>query len=376
MRYGSRLFFHPKLYDLRGTDKLFLRAMTENIRHHQARCPEYAALLARQGFDPGILQAIGDLAKIPPLPTLFLKHHTLYSASPKHLMLKSTTSGTSGQTSQMGLDLASAWHGLGMILGTFLTHRLVSLRPTNHIILGYQPARHNQIGAVKTAYAMTFAALPVHREYALQDTGTSYTLNLEGVKQALIRYEKQGLPVRFMAFPAYFAFLLRELRESGIKLHLHPRSMVFLAGGWKQFFAERVDKPTLYDLSHEYLGIGDDRIKEFFGAVEHPIAYFDCPNHHFHVPIYSRVIIRDTDLKPVEYGVPGILNLLTPMMTSMPFLSVMTDDLAVLHPGESCGCGNPAPYFEVLGRVGLADIKTCAAGAAELLQVKQKGDGA
>ena len=29
-----------------------------------------------------------------------------------------------------------------------------------------------------------------------------------------------------------------------------------------------------------------------------------------------------------------------------------------------------APYFDVLGRVGLADIKTCAAGAAELLNVK------
>jgi hypothetical protein len=62
------------------------------------------------------------------------------------------------------------------------------------------------------------------------------------------------------------------------------------------------------------------------------------------------------------------------MLTSMPFCSVMTDDLAVLHPGGSCGCGNPAPWFDVLGRVGLSDIKTCAAGAAELLQVRQDGD--
>ncbi|HAL74394.1 MAG TPA: hypothetical protein DCM45_04780 [Clostridiales bacterium] len=83
---------------------------------------------------------------------------------------------------------------------------------------------------------------------------------------------------------------------------------------------------------------------------------------------------RDTRLQPVGFGEPGILNLMTPMMTSMPFCSVMADDLAVLYPGEPCGCGNSAPYFEVLGRVGLADIKTCAAGAAELLNIKVEGD--
>jgi hypothetical protein len=107
--------------------------------------------------------------------------------------------------------------------------------------------------------------------------------------------------------------------------------------------------------------------------VEHPIAYFDCPNHHFHVPIYSRVIIRDLNMRPVSYGEPGILNLITPMMTSMPFVSVMTDDLAVMHPGEKCACGISSPYFEILGRVGLADIKTCAANASELLDIKKAG---
>jgi phenylacetate-coenzyme A ligase PaaK-like adenylate-forming protein len=370
MSSANRLFYHRRLYDLKRTDALFVRAELENVRHHMARCPEYAEILTRQGFSLDSVKTVEDLWRIPPIPTAFLKRHTLYSVSPKHLMFQSTTSGTSGRVSRMGLDWTSAWRGLGMVLGTFLTHRLVSLRPTNHVVLGYEPAKRNRIGAVKTAYAMTYAALPIHRVYALKDIGKDYVLNLDGIRKALLRYEKQGLPVRFMGFPAYFMFLLRELQEAGVHLKLHPKSMVFLAGGWKQFLAEKVDKPTLYAKSQEVLGIGGDRIKEFFGAVEHPIAYFDCPNHHFHVPVYSRVIIRDTALRPVGFGEPGLLNLLTPMMTSMPFSSVMTDDLAVLHPGEACSCGNPSPYFDVLGRVGLADIKTCAAGAAELLNVK------
>lgn len=373
MSFGTRLFYRRGLYNTEATNNLFVRAMIENVRHHQAHCPEYADILLRQGFAPDDIKSIDDLWKIPPIPTLYLKRHTMYSASPGHLFMKSTTSGTSGRTSRMDLDITSAFRGLGMVTGTFFSHRLISPRPTNFIVLGYQPAKRNKMGVVKTAYATTFTALTIHREYALKDTGSEYILNIEGIKSALLRFEKSGLPVRFIGFPPYFIFLIRELQESGIKVKLHPKSLVMLAGGWKQFMAEQVDKPTLYAMSEEVLGIGSDRIREFFGAVEHPISYADCPNHHFHVPIYSRVIIRDTELRPVRYGVPGMLNLLTPMLTSMPFCSVMTDDLAVMHPGSDCGCGITSPYFDILGRVGLADVKTCAASASELLDVKQKG---
>ncbi len=373
MNFGHRLFFQKNIYNLKNTDDLFLNAILENINHHTNNCTDYAKILSQQGFSIKDVKTIEDIYKIPPIPTLFLKNHTLYSSPKNKLMLKSTTSGTSGKVSEMALDLSSAWRGLGMVLETFFTNKLVSLRPTNYIVLGYQPSKRNKIGAVKTAYATTYAAPGLHREYALKDNGTDYVLNMDGIKNALIRYEKMGLPVRFMGFPAYFMFLVKELLESGIKLKLHPKSLVILAGGWKNFFTEEVDKDTLYTMSEKALGLVGDNIREFFGAVEHPIPYFNCPNHHFHVPIYSRVIIRDLNMQPVGFGVPGMLNLITPMMTSMPFVSVMTDDLAVMHPGEECGCGISSPYFEVLGRVGLADIKTCAANASELLNIKKGG---
>jgi phenylacetate-coenzyme A ligase PaaK-like adenylate-forming protein len=376
MSYGSRLFYSRKLYDLEKTDALFIKAVVENLRRHQARCPEYAAILTRQRFHIEDIKTITDIENIPPIPTLFLKDHPMYSAPPHRLMFKSTTSGTSGKVSEMGLDWPSALRGLGMILRTMTAHRLLSPRPTNFVVLGYEPSKRNKIGAAKTAYAVTYTAPAVHRVYALKDTGTSYLLNIDGLRDALLRFGKQGLPVRFMGFPAYFMFLLRELLASGIRLKLHPKSLVILAGGWKQYFSERVEKRELYAMSKETLGLGEDRIREFFGAVEHPIAYFDCPHHHFHIPVYSRVIIRGTDMRPLRYGEPGLLNLITPMMTSMPFTSVMTDDVAVLHPGGDCPCGIKSPYFEVLGRAGLADIKTCAAGAAELLNARERAGAA
>ncbi|MBQ8167584.1 MAG: acyl-protein synthetase, partial [Lachnospiraceae bacterium] len=118
----------------------------------------------------------------------------------------------------------------------------------------------------------------------------------------------------------------------------------------------------------EVLDIDEDHIVEFFGAVEHPILYTDCKCHHFHVPIYSRVIIRNPDdFSPVEHGNVGLVNLRTPMIHIAPLLSVMTDDLGILHK-EKCPCGASSTWLEIIGRVGVSDIVTCAAGADEYLK--------
>ena len=68
----------------------------------------------------------------------------------------------------------------------------------------------------------------------------------------------------------------------------------------------------------------------------------------------------------------GLVNLITPLIRATPVLSVMTDDLGYLSPAEDCPCGIRSPYLTILGRVGLNDITTCAAGAAAILG---KGEG-
>lgn len=171
-----------------------------------------------------------------------------------------------------------------------------------------------------------------------------------------------------MGFPAYTYFLLREMERRGISVKLPKKSKILLGGGWKQFYAEQADKETFYRLAKKVLYIDDSNIIEFYGAVEHPIMYTHCQNHHFHIPAYSRVIIRDPDsFNPLPYGSVGLVNLITPMVAATPVLSVMTDDLGVLHSGGECGCGIQTPYLEIIGRVAPDSIKTCAAGANEIL---------
>jgi hypothetical protein len=225
------------------------------------------------------------------------------------------------------------------------------------------------MGAVKTAMGVTRFAPALHREFVLKKTADGYQPDWFGVLSALRRYEAMRLPVRFVGFPAFLHRLLMALRRENLTLRLSRQSLVLLGGGWKQFSDERIDKHALYAMAEERLGIPVARCRDFYSAVEHPVAYAECENHHMHVPAWSRVFIRDLrTLEPLGYGQPGFLSFVTPLVNSTPLLSVMMGDLAVLHDGRSCGCGIDAPYFEVLGRAGHAPLHNCAVSADALVR--------
>ena len=369
MDYRKKLFSLKNIYDMEYSDPVFLDAIKESIDFHRVSCPDYDKILTNKGFKTGYLKSVADLHLIPPIPTMFYKSYELFSVPENKMLIKSTTSGTKGIPTTVGLDMKTCVYGARMIWKTIAYHKLFSAIPTNYIVLGYQPNRHNKMGAVKTAFGSTFLAPPLRREYALKSNGAAYDLNIEGIKTSLFAYSKAAFPVRFVGFPAYLYFMMTMLKENNIRLSLHPKSKILLGGGWKQFHSDQVSKLEMYQMAEETLGINEQNIKEFFAVVESNVLFCDCINHHFHVPVYGRVIIRDVKtLEPVPNGMPGILNLISPITGSMPLGSILTDDLAIMYDGKNCGCGIQSPYFEILGRVGIQEIKTCAAGASELLK--------
>ncbi len=368
MSYRNKLFTYKKPYDLDGTNDVFLQAMRKNCLYQYEHCPDYARILDEKGFHPEDLKEYKDLEKLPFIPTLYFKRHEMFSMPQRRLLIKATSSGTSGSKSKMGFHFSSLYRGLRMVLRVGKYHGLFSLRPAHYLIFGYEPHSSNKIVFSKTAYGFTYFAPALSRSYALKYTGNGYQVDLEGLKQKLIKYSKGNAPVRTIGFPAYTYFLLKQMKEEGIRVTLPKGSVLTLGGGWKQFYAQEVSKRDFYELVQEILGIDEKHIIEFFGAVEHPILYTDCRCHHFHVPVYSRVIIRDVDtLEPLPGGSVGLVNLLTPMVDSVPILSVMTDDLGILHE-EKCSCGVESPWLEILGRVGIKDIVTCAAGADAIMK--------
>lgn len=367
-KYVRKLFSTKRPYDLEYSEHLFINAMRENAVFHYTHNQDYKRILDEAHFDPKTIKMMEDLYELPFIPTLYYKHHEMFSMPLSKMPIKATSSGTSGIRSKVGLDIRSLWRGFMMIISLFKYHKLWSIRPVTYIIFGYEPHKHNQAGIAKTAYGFTYVAPARRRIYAIRYTKDGYQVDLARIKQALIDASKKKTPVRTIGFPAYTYFLLKEMSAEGINIKLPKGSKITVGGGWKQFYAEKVDKKAFYQLVYEVLGVEEKDCIEFFGAVEHPILYTDCRYHHFHIPAYARVVIRDVNtLKPIEPGRIGLVNLMTPMVDATPLLSVMTDDLGILH-GEGCPCGEKSPWLEVIGRVGVKDIATCAQGAEEMLK--------
>lgn len=367
MKYRAKLF-RQKPYDQQASRELFCKAMLENFQFQYEHCEAYRKIAEHAGMKPDEAFSEEDITKIPPLPTLLFKHHHLYSMRKSQMFIKATSSGTKGKFSRIGFELSGLLCGLRMVLEVGKLRNLFSFVPSHYMVLGYKPHRSNQTAVAKTAFGVTLFTPALSRTYILKYRNGKYEPDFANMKQALLKHAKSAFPVRFIGFPSYTYFLLKQMEEEGVRLKLRKGSKVMLGGGWKRFYTQQVDKQELYELVEKVLGVKDCDVIEFFGAVEHPILYCDCPRHHFHVPVYSEVLIRDAEtLQSVPLGTVGLVNLLTPMVKATPILSVMTDDLGVLHEGKECGCGIDSPYLEVIGRVGVQDIKTCAAGAAEML---------
>lgn len=371
MSYRDRLFTSREAYSLNDkNNELFFHAVKENFEFQYNNCSDYRRIMDKLGFNPSMLTCYKDIEKIPPIPTLYFKTHHMLTMKKSRIIISATSSGTSrgNDKSFVGLNFKSCIRGVKMLKGVYGKRPVLSLRPSRFIVFGYEYNRHVQMAMAKSTYGSTFFAPALSKDYALRYTKEGYKLDLQNIKNKLIKYSKKKAPVRTVGFPAYTYFLLKQMKDEGIILKLPKGSLLTIGGGWKQFYAQKVDKNDFYKLVYEVLGIPEDHVIEFFSAVEHPIVYTDCSCHHFHIPKYSRVIIRDPKtLQPAGYNKVGLINLVTPMVDATPLVSVMTDDLGILH-SDKCSCGLSTPYLEIIGRVGAKGVITCANGANEYLK--------
>ncbi len=364
------LWAHEDPYDLEGTDGIFTDAMRQILRWHAARCPFYADWLRRNSFEPDSLKEISDLPSVPPLHANFYKTHVIKSRPDDEFVLTLTSSGTTGQKTQMFFDEWSLNASDKSADVQFGYYGRITDVPSEFMMYSYEPAPGVNTGTLRTRQMMRRYAPEHGLEYALKFNGSGHDFDLFGSIAALKRFEEGGRPVRILGFPAFLYFTLERMREMGYPpLKLNPDSLVMMGGGWKGFVDRQLSPQEFRDYVHERLGLPRTCCHETYGAVEHGVAYTDCDSHHLHVPIYSRAVVRDpVTLEPVKDGEKGFMNVISPMNTGVPVPSLLLGDMAVKHPAGSCGCGNPAPWFEILGRAGTSRNKSCAIAASEILR--------
>ncbi|MFE0172245.1 acyl-protein synthase [Streptomyces sp. NPDC059002] len=350
-------------------DALFAAAMAETNDWHAARSPFFRSLLADVPEAPA--PTVGADVRTPLVHATFFKRHEVLSVPRDDVFLHLTSSGTTGQKSQMFFDEWTIRAAQRMVARIFDHYGWITPdQPVNYLLYSYEPAPSMRLGTSFTDNYLCDFAPAKGVTHALRHTGEGHEFDVHGCISALRQYAEEGLPVRILGFPAFLHFTLERMRAQGMPpIELPAGSLVVLGGGWKGHADRQIGKAEFYARVTELLGVEPERIRDTFGSVEHCVPYIECSEHRLHVPVWSRAAVRDTrTLRPLGYGERGFLHLVSPYITSVPAQSVVMGDLASLHPAEECGCPLPTPWFTVHGRAGVSRNRSCAVAAAELLK--------
>lgn len=371
MTAREKLINLEDVYDQENSSEIFLEAMRDCVKHHMDNNEFFKKYMDEAGVKPEDIKSEDDLVKIPPIHANFFKKYEILSVPREQIVEHATSSGTTGQKSQMFFDQDSFDFGNAMVRNEFHHFGFLSDDPTNYLLFTYEPAQISKdLGTAKTDVGLLSYA-PVNQTFfALRYNGEGHDFDVYGTIKALEEYEEQGLPVRIFGFPSFLYFTVRQMKEMGHRpLKLNKKSMTMLGGGWKGYADKQIQKSELYAMVEEMLGIPAENCRDGYGSTEHSVPYFECPNHHFHIPVFSRMLIRDVKtLEPLPYGQPGFANFITPHLMSVPAVSVLMGDMAVLHDPKECGCGIKTPFMEIIGRAGTSKGKSCAITASELLK--------
>ncbi|MEV6951184.1 acyl-protein synthase [Streptomyces sp. NPDC051183] len=345
-------------------DALFAAAMAEINAWHTERSPFFRSLYEATGP--------GEKYRAPLVHANLFKRHEILSIEREDVHLHLTSSGTTGQKSQMFFDRWTIRSAQRMVARIFDRNGWITpAQEVNYLLSSYEPARDLNLGTSFTDNYLCDFAPAREVAYALRNTGKGgHEFDPFGCISALQRFERDDAPVRILGFPAFLWFTLERMRALGMPaLSLPEDSLVVLGGGWKGNADRRIGKDELYGRIHEQLGIPAERIRDTFGSVEHCVPYVECDRHSLHAPVWSRIAARSTrTLEPLPYGEAGYLHLVSPYITSVPAQSVVMGDLATVRPGSACGCGLETDWFTVHGRAGVSRNRSCAVAAAELMK--------
>lgn len=352
-------------------DAAFLGAMQEAVAWHLEHCAPYRELARRDGFTLSDLENLEDLVKVPHVFINVFKQYEILSIPRKAIALHLTSSGTTGQKSQVFFDQRSMARGLDMVNRGYEAMGMVRQDlPTNYLVFAYDPEEAKNVGTAFTDSNLTKLAPKHHSYHALRwdEALQTFTFRIDEAIATLQAYAEEGKPVRFIGFPAFLHRLISVMRDRNLqKLKLGPDSYVLTGGGWKTSESEKIEPEQFIAEVEEYLGLPGSNIRDGYGMVEHGVPYLQCEHHRFHVPTFSRACIREVStLEVLPPGEVGFLHLMTPFNLAMPTHSLLASDLATMD--LNCHCGRPTPTIEIKGRAGTRKNKGCAISASQLLK--------
>ena len=200
------------------------------------------------------------------------------------------------------------------------------------------------------------------REYALRRDGDRLLLDRDKVLAAVRRWTAENKPFCLLGYTyLLYEYVVRPLREQGIRIELPPSTFVIHFGGWKKLQQQAVTKPVLTEHAAEVFGLPADHgyvvpaIVDIYGFTEQlGVIYPDDSQGVKRTPTYAEVLVRDPrTLEVVPDGAVGLLEFICPLPHSYPGVAVLLDDMGRIVDR------NPAVAFEIVGRAERAEPRGC-----------------
>jgi phenylacetate-coenzyme A ligase PaaK-like adenylate-forming protein len=331
---------------------LLTSRLLELTRRHTEGCPPYAAMMRGVGFEA---DKCGSYCDIPFLPVSLFKELKLKSVPDEAVFKTMTSSGTTGQAvSKIYLDKATAGNqqkALVRIVSEFTG----SARMPMLILDSPSVIKDRAMFSARGAGILGFSIFGADRTYALDD---DMKVDFEAMEAFLEKHRGGRILLFGFTFMVWLHFY-KELLKLGRKPDL-SNGVLIHGGGWKKLAAEAVSKDEFKRRLHDVCGLAD--IHDYYGMVEQTgCVYMECERGHLHASVFSDIVTRrHTDFSPCGIGEPGIVQVVSALPESYPGHSLLTEDEGVILGEDDCPCGRKGKYFEINGRLKMAEIRGCS----------------
>lgn len=353
-------------YHLSQSDKndLFIKAIKEVTLHHYQNCMPYKNLCQKRGFHPGDSSGLSEL---PYLPTSIFKDAMLLStAKDKVFRIINSSATSTGRPSRIGLDRETSQRQ-SKCFNKVALDRLGNQR-RKFIILDIPESisRTKEVTArSSTIRSLLFCANKVHT--CVEDVDGKLTLDQQRLDELLQEAERNNEQVVIFGFTyILYSYVLLPLSNDRKKYNMKDSKIIHI-GGWKKLEKEKVSPEELIAQCCKVFGVNSGDVVDFYGFTEQSgMIYPSCEAGARHVPVWGEVIVRDKlSLQPLGKGQNGLLQFITPIQTSYPGHSVLTEDEGFVIGVDNCPCGRKGTTFKVVGRAQNAEVRGCGDIMAE-----------
>lgn len=349
MNYQELLEIDPFLIGQAQKEEWYCGMFGELCRHHKKNCAPYRRLTEMLDAP----EIFADVSRIPAVPIQLFKERELRSIPQKDVFREIQSSGTTGMPSRVFLDEEAA-KNQQLTLYRILQDVLGKKRMPMLIIDSPDVLKKKEYSA-RAAGIMGFSVFSSKRIYALDE---KMDLNEEAVRDFAKQYADR--PVLLFGFTfMIWKYFYRALKERRLKLNL-KNGILFHGGGWKKMESASVSKEEFKDGLKRVTGV--KQVHDYYGMAEQTgCIYIECEAGYLHASLYSDVIFRRySDFSPCEIGEEGIVEVLSPMVSSYPGHAILTQDTGILCGIDDCPCKRKGKYFKITGRIKHSSVRGCS----------------